>query len=70
MSDPQAHPVPHVVHVIDELPPDGAQRLIVEVLQNASRRFRYSVLCIVAGNDAFDLRKPCLDVALHAICSG
>lgn len=49
MSDPQAHPVPHVVHVIDELPPDGAQRLIVEVLQNASPRFRYSVLCMVKG---------------------
>ncbi|MEQ1807532.1 MAG: glycosyltransferase, partial [Burkholderiaceae bacterium] len=39
----------HVVHVIDELPPDGAQRLIVEVLQNASPRFRFSVLCMVRG---------------------
>jgi glycosyltransferase involved in cell wall biosynthesis len=40
---------PHVVHVIDELPPDGAERLIVDVLQNRSDRFRYSVVCIVAG---------------------
>jgi L-malate glycosyltransferase len=42
---------PHVVHVIDELPPDGAERLIVDVLQNRSQRFRYSVLCIVAGGE-------------------
>ncbi|HUK01340.1 MAG TPA: glycosyltransferase [Steroidobacteraceae bacterium] len=41
--------LPHVVHVIDELPPDGAERLIVDVLQNRSPRFRYSVLCIVRG---------------------
>jgi glycosyltransferase involved in cell wall biosynthesis len=40
---------PHVVHVIDELPPDGAERLIVDVLQHRSDRFRYSVLCIVKG---------------------
>lgn len=40
---------PHVVHVIDELPPDGAQRLIVEVLHNASPRYRYSLLCMVRG---------------------
>jgi glycosyltransferase involved in cell wall biosynthesis len=40
---------PHVVHVIDELPPDGAERLIVDILQNACGEFRYSVLCIVRG---------------------
>jgi L-malate glycosyltransferase len=40
---------PHVVHVIDELPPDGAERLIADVLHNRSDRFRYSVLCIVRG---------------------
>jgi len=40
---------PHVVHVIDELPPDGAERLIVDVLSNRSERFRYSVVCLVAG---------------------
>ncbi|MEY4564785.1 MAG: hypothetical protein RLZZ618_4062 [Pseudomonadota bacterium] len=45
---------PHVVHVIDELPPDGAERLIVDVLQNRSDRFRYSVLCIVAGGQMVD----------------
>ena len=42
---------PHVAHVIDELPPDGAERLIVDVLQNRSARFRYSVVCIVRGGD-------------------
>ena len=40
---------PHVVHIIDELPPDGAERLIVDVLHNRSPRFRYSVICLVAG---------------------
>jgi glycosyltransferase involved in cell wall biosynthesis len=41
--------LPHVVHVIDELPPDGAERLIVDLLQSRSGRFRYTVLCIVRG---------------------
>jgi len=45
---------PHVVHVIDRLPPDGAERLIVDVLQNRSDRFRFSVLCIVAGGEMVD----------------
>jgi glycosyltransferase involved in cell wall biosynthesis len=44
-----ADPRPHIVHVIDELPPDGAERLIVDILQNACGEFRYTVLCIVRG---------------------
>ena len=40
---------PHVVHIIDELPADGAERLIVDVLQHRSENYRYSVLCLVAG---------------------
>lgn len=41
--------LPHVVHVIDELPSHGAERLIVDLLRHASPDFRYSVLCIVRG---------------------
>lgn len=35
--------------MIDELPPDGAERLIVDVLQNRSDEYRYSVACLVRG---------------------
>lgn len=38
-----------VVHVIDELPPDGAERLLVDVLKHGSPAFRYSVVCLVRG---------------------
>ncbi len=38
-----------VVHVIDRLPPDGAERLIAEVLKNRSDRYDYRVLCLVEG---------------------
>ncbi|GIK82818.1 MAG: group 1 glycosyl transferase [Comamonas sp. SCN 65-56] len=40
---------PLVAHVIDELPPDGAERLIVDVLRRRSARFRYVVVCLVRG---------------------
>ncbi len=40
---------PHVVHVIDELPPDGAERLIADILRHRSPRFRFSVLCLIRG---------------------
>ncbi len=40
---------PRVVHVIDELPPDGAERLIVDVLSKRSANFDYQVLCLVDG---------------------
>lgn len=40
---------PHVVHVIDELPPDGAERLLADILRHRSPQFRYSVLCLVRG---------------------
>ena len=39
--------LPHVVHMIDELPPDGAERLIADMLYHRSNRFRYSVVCLV-----------------------
>lgn len=38
-----------IVHVIDRLPPDGAERLIAEVLKNRSERYDYHVLCLVEG---------------------
>lgn len=38
-----------VVHVIDELPPDGAERLLVDILKYGSSAFRYSVVCLVRG---------------------
>jgi glycosyltransferase involved in cell wall biosynthesis len=41
--------LPHVVHVIDELPPDGAERLLADMLQKRSNRFRFSVLCLIRG---------------------
>jgi glycosyltransferase involved in cell wall biosynthesis len=40
---------PHVVHVIDELPPDGAERLLADMLRHRSNRFRFSVLCLMKG---------------------
>ncbi len=40
---------PHVVHVIDELPPDGAERLLADMLRHRSNRFRFSVLCLMRG---------------------
>ncbi len=38
-----------IVHIIDRLPPDGAERLIAEVLNNRGDQFRYHVLCLVEG---------------------
>lgn len=40
---------PLVVHIIDRLPPDGAERLIAEVLRNRSAAYDYHVLCLVEG---------------------
>lgn len=58
--------IPHVVHVIDEMPAEGAQRLIVEVIRNGSPRFRYSVLCMVReGLLADELRRH--GVAVHCL---
>jgi glycosyltransferase involved in cell wall biosynthesis len=39
--------VPHVVHLIDELPPDGAERLLADILRHRSERFRFSVVCLI-----------------------
>ncbi len=40
---------PLVLHIIDELPPDGAERLLVDLLQHRSDQFDYHVLCIIQG---------------------
>jgi glycosyltransferase involved in cell wall biosynthesis len=44
-------PRPHVVHVIDELPPDGAERLLVDVLRHRSAAYRFSVVCLDRGGE-------------------
>ncbi len=41
--------LPLVVHIIDRLPPDGAERLMVDILKNRSDQFRFYVLCLVEG---------------------
>lgn len=40
-----------VVHVIDRLPPDGAERLIAEVIKNRCNALNYRVLCLVEGGE-------------------
>lgn len=40
-----------VVHIIDRLPPDGAERLLVDVLKCRSQEFDFTVLCLVSGGD-------------------
>jgi glycosyltransferase involved in cell wall biosynthesis len=42
---------PHVVHVIDELPPDGAERLLADVLRHRSTVYRFSVVCLIRGGE-------------------
>ncbi len=48
-----------VVHMIDRLPPDGAERLIAEVLKNRSSDFQYRVLCLVEGGPLVDEIEQC-----------
>lgn len=40
---------PLVAHIIDELPPDGAERLLVDLMRRRSGRFRYAIVCLVKG---------------------
>jgi len=40
---------PLVVHIIDELPPDGAERLLVDILRHRSGSYDYRVVCLVDG---------------------
>lgn len=40
---------PLVVHLIDELPPDGAERLIVDLMRYPDPAFRYAVGCLIRG---------------------
>lgn len=42
---------PHVAHIIDRLPPDGAERLLVDVLKNRSNDFTFTVVCLIAGGE-------------------
>ena len=42
---------PRVVHIIDRLPPDGAERLLCEILRYRSSEFEYEVLCLVEGGE-------------------
>ena len=38
-----------VVHVIDELPPHGAERLLADILKHRGTAFQYTVLCLARG---------------------
>jgi len=40
---------PRVVHIIDRLPPDGAERLLCEVLRYRSDDLDYQVVCLAEG---------------------
>lgn len=40
-----------VLHVIDRLPPDGAERLLLEIMCNRSTNFQFDVLCLVEGGE-------------------
>lgn len=40
---------PLVAHIIDRLPPDGAERLLVDLLRNRSADFDHVVLCLIEG---------------------
>jgi glycosyltransferase involved in cell wall biosynthesis len=40
---------PLIVHLIDELPPDGAERLVVDILRYKNPHFRYAVGCLIRG---------------------
>lgn len=42
---------PLVVHIIDRLPPDGAERLLCEVLRYRSEQFDYELICLVEGGE-------------------
>lgn len=43
------HYKPLVVHIIDRLPPDGAERLLTDVLKNRSNNYEFIVLCLIEG---------------------
>ena len=38
-----------IVHIIDRMPPDGAERLLVEVLHHRDSTLDYHLLCLVEG---------------------
>ncbi|SBP86795.1 glycosyltransferase [Thiomonas delicata] len=40
---------PLVVHMIDELPRDGAEMLLLDLMRHREPGFRYAVVCIIRG---------------------
>lgn len=46
-SEEQSRPL--AVHVIDELPPDGAERLLVDLMRRRTGQYRYAIVCLVRG---------------------
>lgn len=57
---------PLVVHIIDRLPPDGAERLLCELLRYRSDEFRYQVLCLVEGGE-FEYAIRDMGVPIHIL---
>tara|TARA_R110002073_G_scaffold293075_1_gene458536 strand:+ start:93733 stop:94863 length:1131 start_codon:yes stop_codon:yes gene_type:complete len=57
---------PLVVHIIDRLPPDGAERLLCELLRYRSDDFRYQVLCLVEGGE-FESVIRAMGVPIHIL---
>lgn len=55
---------PLIVHLIDRLPPDGAERLLVDLMRYRSPRFRYAVGCLVEGGP-LEAELLALEVPVH-----
>ncbi len=51
---PAHDPRPLVAHLIDELPPHGAERLIVDLMGHPDPQFRYVVGCLIRGGPLED----------------
>lgn len=61
---------PRVVHIIDRLPPDGAERLLVDVLKNRSDKFNFTVICLVEGGSLVkELEEIGVPVIIMGKCS-
>lgn len=58
---------PRVVHIIDRLPPDGAERLLCDVLRYRSDAFEFEVLCLVEGGP---FMQPLLDMGVPVTVLG
>ena len=40
---------PHIVHMIDELPRDGAEMLLVDLMRLRTTGYRYTIVCLIKG---------------------